>query len=67
MLSLEQKTEIRKNLLTHLNEIITTANEREILKKYESEYGIIALGEEIAIENRLKQNIKETEEKVILF
>jgi methyl-accepting chemotaxis protein len=65
-LSQEEKQLIKRDVLRMVNEIITTADERKILEKYENVFGI-KLHEKIDIENKASQDIKGKKEDIILF
>lgn len=64
----ESKKEIQKNILTYINGIITTGNEREILEKYEKIFNI-QVSEKQEIENKAHSisELKDEQENIILF
>lgn len=66
VLTQEEKLAIKKDVLKIINEIITTANERKILTKYEGVFGV-KLQEDIQIDNKAATDIKGEADNIILF
>ncbi len=62
----DEKSQIKRNILTILSGIITTADERKVLEKYEVEFGI-KMKKDIKIENKASQDIKDDEDSIIIF
>ena len=65
-LSDDNKAFIKQDVLRIISEIITTANERKILSKYENMFGI-KLQADITIENKADQELKGKDDSIILF
>jgi len=66
ILSEDEMVSIKRNILQIIKEFITTANEREVLNKYEELFGLKSQ-DEIEIEKKMKEIIKSEDKNIFLF